>query len=158
MNTNTILQTYHLHNYITDEVVNSIQDDDNLRLSLVDHFRHHQDREFAVALLKQFIAIRLGERTGVMPFENLMFACYLLTLHNQIEDCLLIWEAKYADFDTYCGLDTQLVVFAGVTETMDFLTTQKTEAANIAFKYIVEYREFEDLEEYFAPENLPWWI
>lgn len=39
----------------------------------------------------------------------------------QIEDCALIWEAKTLDSDSYCAVDIQLVVFAGVDVTIDYL-------------------------------------
>ena len=90
-----------------------------------------------------------------------MLACYILGLHNQIEDCLKIWEAKYTDFDTYCGLDIQLVPFAGVNETIEFLKGQITKEGREAFNYVSDCKkagDFEELEEYYSNDKLPWFI
>src|SRR5687768_6595881 len=116
MDIKAILDGFHKNKEISDEITDSIQIDNKLRIAFLNHFRQNNDREFALALLDTFISIR-KDPNGEMPAENLMFACYILGLHNQIEDSLKIWEAKNVDFDTYCGLDIQLVPFAGVEET-----------------------------------------
>lgn len=160
MDIKTILDDFHKDKIISDETIDSIQNDDELRIAFVNHFRQHKDREFALALLDTFISIR-QDPNGEMPAENLMFACYILGLHNQIEDSLKIWEAKNADFDTYCGLDIQLVPFAGVKETIAFLKTQTSEEGKKAFDYVSKCSEcgdFDELDEYFSKEALPWWI
>lgn len=160
MTIKTILENFHKDTTISDETIDSIQNDNELRIAFVNHFREHKDREFSLALLNAFIAVR-QDPSGEMPDENLMFACYILGLHNQIEDSLKIWEAKNADFDTYCGLDIQLVPFAGVKETIDFLKNQTTEEGKKAFDYVSECSkcgDFDSLDEYFSKETLPWWI
>ncbi len=160
MTIKTILENFHKDKTISDETIDSIQNDIELKIAFINHFRQHKDREFVLALLDTFIAVR-QDPSGEMPAENLMFACYILGLHNQIEDSLKIWEAKIADFDTYCGLDIQLVPFAGVKETIDFLKKQTTEEGKKAFDYVSEcYKcgDFDNLDEYFSKETLPWWI
>jgi phosphatidate phosphatase APP1 len=110
--------------------------------------------------LDKFIHIR-QDPNGEMPAEDLMFACYILGLHNQIEDSLKIWEAKNADFDTYCGLDIQLVPFAGVKETIEFLKEQTSDEGKKAFEYVSNSSkcgDFDDLEDYFSKETMPWFI
>ena len=90
-----------------------------------------------------------------------MLACYVVGMHQQIEDCLKIWEAKRVDFDTYCGLDIQLMAFCGVELTLDFLKTQNTEASLQAYEYMIMCRDahdFEHLEMYFSQEHLPYYI
>lgn len=155
-----ILENFHKAKTISDETIDSIQNDNELRIAFVNHFRQHKDREFVLALLDTFISIR-QDPNGEMPAENLMFACYIVGLHNQIEDSLKIWEAKNADFDTYCGLDIQLVPFAGVKETIEFLSKQTNEEGKKAFEYVnkcSQCGDFDDLEEYFSKDALPWWI
>ena len=163
MTVKEILDGFHEENAITTETIKAIQNDNLLRANLVNYFRTNRNREFTLALLNKFIAIRIladNEElsNGIMPMEDLMLSCYILALHNHTEDALKIWEAKYADFDTYCGLDGQLIVFAGVKETIAFLEKQTTEEANKALKYIIDHGDFDDLEEYYSPNNLPYYI
>ncbi len=160
MTIKTILENFHRDKTISDQTIDFIQNNHELRIAFVNHFRQYQDREFSLALLDRFISIRQNPN-GEMTTEGLMFACYILGLHNQIKDSLKIWEAKNADFDTYCGLDIQLVPFAGVKETIDFLRKQTTEEGKKAFDYISECSkcgDFDSLDEYFSKDTLPWWI
>ncbi len=161
MDIKTILEDFHKDKIISEETIDSIQNNKELKISLINYFSQHKDREFILTLLDTFIAIRQESINGEMPATDLMFACYLLGLHNQIDDCLKIWEAKNADFDTYCGLDIQLVPFAGVKETIEFLSKQTTEEGKKAFEYVnkcSECGDFDNLEVYFSKETLPWWI
>ncbi len=157
----TILQHFHTENTISDEVVSLIiEDDNNLRSKLIYHFYVNKDRDFAISLLDKFISIRKNP-AGEMPAENLMLACYILGQHQQIEDCLKIWEAKNIDFDTYCGLDIQLVPFTGVLETITYLEEQNSPESIKALKYVkgcYECGDFDNLDEYFSKNKLPWFI
>jgi hypothetical protein len=159
MTINTILKTFNKDKIISDKIIDSIKNDRELRIAFINYFRQNKNREFALALLDKFISIR-QDPNSKMPAENLMFACYILGLHNNIEDSLKIWEAKNTDFDTYCGLDIQLVPFFGVKETIEFLSKQTTKEGKKAFEYVnkcSECGDFDDLEKYFAKETLPWW-
>jgi len=160
MDIKTILDEFHKDKTISNDTIASIQNDNNLRFAFVNHFRQYKDREFALAVLDRFISIRQDPNCK-MSAENLMFACYILGLHNHIEDSLKIWEAKITDFDTYCGLDIQLVPFAGVKETIAFLKTQTTVEGKKALVYVSECfncGDFDNIEEYFSKETYPWFI
>lgn len=160
MNVNTILADFKISKNIPAETIALIHIDDTLRKKLINHFRIQQDREFALSLINNCIAIRKqsGEE---MPAETLMLACYILGLHNQIEDCLKIWEAKEIDFDTHCGLDIQLLPFAGVDQTITFLKEQTGAEAQEAFKYTTRCAgcgDFDNQEAYFSTKTIPWFI
>ena len=157
---NKILDSFRREGTINTETVNIIQNDKTLRKDLITYFRKNQDRKFALALLDEFISIRKSPE-GIMPFEDLMLACYILGLHHHIEDCLKIWEAKITDFDTYCGLDIQLIGFAGIKETIDFLKRQSTKFDLDPFEYVTgcyNGGDFDNLAEYFSPNEFPWFI
>jgi len=155
-----VLNHFHTENDITAEIITAIQNTADLRTELIAYSRLNGDRAFAIALLDKFIAIRKTP-DGNMPVEDLMLACYNLALHNTVEDCLIIWEAKNADFDTYCGLDLQLVLFAGFEKTIDFLQQHESfEALDVA-GYIDRCKAADDLdglENYFSPNILPWYL
>lgn len=155
-----IINRFHIENDLNDETVAQLQSSADLRAELVKNSIQNPDREFALALLNKFIAIRKLP-SGTMPADNLMLACYNLGLNNCVEDCLKIWEAKTVDFDTYCGLDIQLVVFVGIEKTTTFLKAQKSVEAAEALEYITECAtagDFDDLDRYFNTGKLPYYI
>ena len=160
MNVQILLEDFHKTGSLSEEVIYIIQNDQTLRVELIQHFRQHQNRHFALYLLNTFITVR-RDPEGIMPFEDLMFACYLLGLHQQVEDCLKIWEVKRIDFDTYCGLDIQLVPFAGVNKTLAFLKEQTTVEGEEAYEHIkacFKAGDFDTQDEYYSKETLPWYI
>jgi hypothetical protein len=130
---NEIKQTSKLSNH----TIKEIEENRNLRLEIVQYFDKHQNREFALDFLKILTRLRLEDNGGVSG-DSLMLACYILGKHNQIEDCLRVWETKRIDFDTYCYIDIQLVLFQGVQETIEYLKIQTSDEALKALEYIVD--------------------
>ena len=149
-----------IENDLSAEIVTAFQTDYSLRKELIAYSRQNRNHEFALALIDKFIVVR-QQPGNDMPIEDIMFACFNLGLQKQIEDCLKIWEAKNIDFDTFCGVDIQLLTFAGVQETIEYLKQQKTEKAQAALKYVTECLEagdFDDLHNYFSKDYLHWYL
>jgi hypothetical protein len=151
MNTQDLIQRFKTHHTFSDDEILAIRTDETLRADLVQYFRTHHDRPFALALLNRLIELRKDTSNEISMYD-LMLASFLLGTHGQVEDCLKVWEAKRVDFDTYCGVDIQLVPFAGVDQTIAFLQTQTdNEEAKKALKYVLECAkcgDFDDLEAY----------
>lgn len=138
--------------------IQEIEENRNLRLELVQYFDKNKNRDFVLDLLKILTELRQDPNAGISG-DSLMLACYILGKHNQIEDCLKVWETKRIDFDTYCYVDIQLVPFVGVQETIDYLKTQTSEEARHALEYVVSCSkagDFDDLENYFT--ETPWFV
>jgi hypothetical protein len=158
MTIQNIIDQYKIDNTLTDEQVSIVLAD--LRTDAVNYLQTNPNRKFAIALLDNVIDKRKNsEEEG--NGDNIMFACYLLGIHGQLEDSLLIWQAKNTDFDSYAYVDIQLVVFAGVDKTLRYLDSLKTEESTKAIKYIKDCSDagdFDELENYFSKEELPWWI
>lgn len=134
---------------------------ENNREAAVNVLRQTPNRSFALELLTLVIESRKKGDHEIGTGDNLMFASYLTGMHNQVEDALQIWKAKCIDFDSICYVDIQLVVFAGVNKTLDYLKGVETAEASKAIEYIKgcqEAGDFEDLDDYFSKEELPWWI
>ena len=96
-----------------------------------------------------------------MTTDELKFAAYLVALNNDLADVLLLWRTKELDFDTHCGFDIQLIVFAGPAATIGYLKTQGGVEAEAALAYIEECDaagDFDSLADYYSPDNLPYWI
>lgn len=160
MEIQTLLNNFATHQSFADNEIAAIRTDDACREALVDHFRTNRNRPFALALLNKFIQLRKHpENENYIAMEDLMLASFILGMHQQIEDCLKVWEAKNVDFDSFCGVDIQLVPFAGVAETIAYLSTQTGQEADKALEYVLECKksgDFDDLEEYY--KEGPWFI
>jgi len=160
MNPETLIETYTAKKTFSPEIINGLRSNPSLRLGLCTYLRTDPNHAFAVALIDKFIELRKDLANGV-GMEDLMFGAYLLGLHGQVEDCLLVWDAKQVDVDAYSGVDVQLVVFAGIEATFDFLESQHTDKSREILAYLQDCRQagdFDDLEGYFDPGNLPWWL
>jgi hypothetical protein len=158
MNLQTLLQSFKTSHTFSDDAIIAIRTDDTLRADLVQHFRTQRDRPFALALLNRLIELR-KDLSNEISMYDLMLASFLIGRHGQVEDSLKIWEAKRVDFDTFCGVDIQLVPFAGVDKTIAFLQTQADDEAKKALEYVLgcaESGDFDDLEEYY--NETPWWL
>ncbi len=62
--------------------------------------------------------------------------CVQLFSLGNVDDALLIWEAKESSFDASCGLDIQFVCGAGLEETKDHLAAARIPSAVAALEYI----------------------
>lgn len=134
--------------------------DRELRSDLCKYFGTDKNREFALELLSTFIELRKNPEKEIL-IDDLMLACYILGLHQQVPDCLLIWKAKNVDFDAYCGVDIQLMAFAGVAPAISYLQTKNSDDVRDALKHMIDCSnggDFDNLEDYFSPDNLPWWV
>lgn len=145
------------------ETIHFVQNDDEIGKLLINHFRENKNRDLALKLLEKFSEIRNQPYPNNYDIgsEALMLSAYILGLHQNIEDCLKIWNTKTIDFDTFCGFDIQLVVFAGVNSTIDYLKTINSDESEDALKYIEECKisgDFEDIENYFSEDQSPWFI
>lgn len=158
MDVETLIENFRTRRNFSNDEILAIRTDRTLRADLVNHFRRTRDKPFALALLDTFIEMRKDPMSEI-SIDDLMLASFLLGRHGQVEDSLKVWEAKRVDFDTYCGVDIQLVPFAGVDRTISFLQTQTEEEAKEALKYVLaclKAGDFDDLEQYY--EETPWWV
>ena len=113
------------------------------------------DRHFIHYLLEQEIIYHRDLPGGVC--ESIKFGAYLLFRLGHVEDSLRIWRAKSTNFDTSCGIDVQMLVGAGVDETLAWLRQENSKDAQNAVSWIedcVETGDFKHLESYrrFASE------
>lgn len=160
MNIEDILYHFKETNDISAATVATLEENKALREALIAQTRLNHNREFALTLLNKCIELR-KDPDAMVTGDTIMLACYNLGLHNHIEDCLKVWEAKEIDFDTHCYIDIQLVVFAGVNATIDFLEKQPGDIATEALNYIRDCSnagDFKDLVEYYDPNTYPWFL
>lgn len=149
MNAAAIIGEFKLQRELSETSVQHILENGALKLELLAAAHDLERRALSQWLLRHFILLRKSDQE--VTCDDLVFAALMLGEHRQVEDCLLIWEAKECDFDTYCGLDIQTMVFSGIERTESFLREQKTEQAQRALHYVLDCLkagDFEDLTNY----------
>jgi hypothetical protein len=137
---------------------------DGARFALYQHYRQEPSIGFARTLLEGLTALyKAGYSYGgeAMGTDELRLAGYLIGLHQDVSDSLLLWRTKQLSFDTACEFDIQLVAFAGAEATITYLGEQPGEEAAKALAYMQACKksgDFDLLADYFSSENLPYWI
>ena len=151
-------QYFKTHKELDDLCVYALLTD--LRAASIHYFKKYPNRALCLRFLERIMEIRENEDWELGHGENIMLAMYLIGLHGEPEDALLLYETKIFDYDTFCGVDVQLIVFAGVSQTLKYLQSLKTEEGNKALRFLSECEaagDFLEIEEYFS-ERLPWWV
>lgn len=101
------------------------------------------DRAAIIAALEG--EIRLGEECD----EQLMrLLCAQLFSLGQAEDAIPIWIAKSHNFDTFCGIDVQLLCGGGLEQTKAFLAGTASEDACAALEYLGEAEASGDFNQF----------
>ncbi|QHS58339.1 hypothetical protein [Chitinophaga agri] len=154
MKTEDIIQELAQTGRISRETIQEVNDDTDLRIEMIHYFNQHQNRPFVLELLRTLSELRKDPDEDISG-ASLMLACYLLGKHQQVEDCMRVWEAKRIDFDTYCYVDGQLIPFAGIQETIAYLKTQTGEEAGRALQYL-EGGDYDNLDTYYG--EIPWFV
>lgn len=163
MNAEAIIQEFDQTQTFNRETILAIENHEYIGRELVQYFLENKNREWALGFIKKAVEIRSepypkGYDVGA---ETMMLSGYILGLHQNIEDCLEIWNAKTVDFDTFCAFDIQLVVFAGLEPTIAYLKQQHSEMAEKALQYIQDCKkagDFDDLDEYYDLNTMPYFI
>jgi hypothetical protein len=127
------------------------------------HYRQQPNIEFARTLLAELSTRYVTAYTqgGPATTEGLRLAGYLIGLHQDVRDSLLLWRTKQLTFDTACEFDIQLVAFAGIDHTLAYLRSLPDPEAVEAVDYLQQCQaggDFDNLEDYFSPDNLPYWL
>jgi hypothetical protein len=121
---------------------------EGFRAELIPYFQQNQQVTFIRYLLKR--AIQERKKGAISIFiEDLSLFSFLLTQRRQAKDVLLIWQAKNANFDTWCRFDGALLCFMGVENTQDYLKKRRNKEAKKVIDYIKEYNQ-EDVDAYFS--------
>ena len=129
----------------------ALLNDESFRAEVCDEINKSvsaSDRELSRHILKLDTASHQGD-WGMS--DDMRLSAFLLFKIANVEDSLLIWQAKESNFDTFCGLDIQLTVGAGIDETITYLKSLSDESALAAATYIEECRnagDFKNLDKY----------
>ena len=134
-------------------------------LALLESLERIPNKSLAFFILKDAIAGYSGEKIGEEHEyceDTLMFAAYLLAIHKDPADSILLWKAKTIDFDTECGFHTELILGAGIKETVAFLKANNSMSAKNLLEYIKKCQdgglEDTDIEDYFSKDIRPYYL
>ena len=108
-----------------------------------------EDRPLVLDLMDREVA---AARAGGETEQARTLLGFLLYRIGEVEDALAVWRAKTSSTDGLFAVDVQLIVGAGVSETIGFLERQGTEEAMQAALYLIECEttgDFADLDRHF---------
>jgi|GEM_PF-3896700 len=162
----TLLEAYETTGQLPEHALAELtdeEDDSAAGLCLYRCYRQRPNIAFARALLAELSTRYVYAYThgGPATTQGLRLAGYLIGLHGDVHDALALWRTKQLTFDTACEFDIQLVAFAGVSQTLAYLQALPDSAAAAAADYLQQCQaagNFDGLEEYFSPDNLPYWM
>ena len=107
------------------------------------------DRMLSRYILRLYIQSHGNGNWGMS--DDIRLCAFVMYKIGNVQDVPLLWEAKCANFDTFCGLDIQMLVGGGVDETIAYLNTVGDDEARKAVEYIEGCREagdFNSLHKY----------
>ncbi|MFN3151375.1 hypothetical protein [Bremerella sp.] len=90
--------------------------------------------------------------------DLLKLGCVQLFSLGGLEDVLLIWKCKRADFDLGCWIDVQLLCGAGLDCTKAYLADHNDDEAGRALVYLAECEAAGDFEEFSPADYLRQYI
>ncbi|WP_343673142.1 hypothetical protein [Chitinophaga sp.] len=107
------------------------------------------DEAILAAFLKSEIRISENAVCGSAG-ESLHLCSYLLSTYRQPAYAELFYQAKFADFDTYCGYDREFILSAGIKETYQYMADVKPAFSEKFYEYFgtVCTTTEEELEEW----------
>lgn len=101
--------------------------------------------------------IEIENQAGKRTDDLALPCCVQLFSRAQLEDVLLIWEAKSSSFDLGCYLDVQLLCGAGLDLTKQFLSTKHSEMAKAALTYIEECELAGDFDDWSPSKQMEYY-
>ncbi|WPV64245.1 hypothetical protein [Chitinophaga sp. LS1] len=108
------------------------------------------DEPILLELFKAEIEARKNFGGGVG--ESLNLCSYLLSTYRQPAYAELFYQAKFADFDTYCGYDSEYIISAGIRETYEYVKKVQPAFSNDFYEWFGTESECkytkEDLQEW----------
>lgn len=110
---------------------------------------HHRDQ------LRQLLTEEIErERQGEAGEEMLRTLCVQLFSLGNVEDSLLIWDAKQSSFDAGCGIDIQFICGAGLEATKEHLKRSSNQPASAALDYLIECEQTGDFAEWTPAQSI----
>ena len=145
----------------------ALTNDENLRREVASYFVQNKNHSLARLLLDscRTVASKTSDWDDDSGYDmnsaTIMLAAWIVGLHGDVSDCLKVWDAKRVNFDYFCGVDIQLIAFAGLEDTITFLKAYPSREAQDALKYVLECAEagdFEQMQIWFPEHGLPYFV
>ncbi|MGE3802532.1 MAG: hypothetical protein AB7H80_16060 [Candidatus Kapaibacterium sp.] len=105
--------------------------------------------------IRQLLAEEIErEKRGESGEEMLRTLCVQLFSLGNVEDILLIWEAKRSSFDAACSLDIHFICGAGLAATREYLANSSAPSASAALEYLTECVEAGNFADWIPTETI----
>ena len=101
---------------------------------------------------RQFIRQEIPKSVDDIDIMELEACCVHLFRKGNLDDALLIWDAKESCFDAHCTIAIQLLCGQGLEKTKQHLAEAESPEAKEALTYLVECEETGDFEK-FSPDK-----
>jgi hypothetical protein len=89
--------------------------------------------------------------------ELMKLCCVQLFNAGQLDDVLLIWQAKESSFDAHCSIDVQLLCGAGLAATKAHLEADGSPDAAHALEYLLGCEAAGNFDGFSVTEQARWW-
>lgn len=89
--------------------------------------------------------------------ELMKLCCVQLFNAGNLEDVLLIWQAKSAGMDADCSIDIQLLCGSGLAATKAYLSRQRLPEAERALQRLISCEAAGDFEEFSVEGHSAWY-
>ena len=88
--------------------------------------------------------------------ELMKLCCVQLFNAGQLDDVLLIWQAKESSWDAHCSIDVQLLCGAGLDATREHLEGHGSEDAAEALRYLLKCEAAGDFDNFSVADQARW--
>ncbi|MFX0592649.1 hypothetical protein [Melissospora conviva] len=88
--------------------------------------------------------------------ELMKLCCVQLFNAGQLDDVLLIWQAKESSWDAHCSIDVQLLCGAGPDATKEHLAGNGSADAAEALRYLLECEAAGDFDNFSVADQARW--
>ena len=115
-----LVDTYHKKKKISDKDFQRLLLKGDLRDAFIGYIKNSHDREFSRYLLQKALTDRKNDEE--IYCEDLLTMSYFVSKNQSPEDIDLIMDTKFADFETWCGFDGEMVFYPlGYKKTIEYL-------------------------------------
>jgi len=104
--------------------------------------------------IRELLLGELSKTTHEGNQDLMRVLCVQLFALGAVEDSLLIWSAKFWNFDTASLIDIQFLCGAGLEKTKEFLAATGTKVALDALGYLLECEQCGDFERFSSQQLL----
>lgn len=135
-----LIESFETKGVISDTDFERLLLEGDLREDFINYIKNYHYVEFSRYLLTKSIEYRKLEKE--IMCEDLLVFSYFASKNKSTEDLDLIMEAKYVDFDTWCGFDGEMIFYPlGYEKTLQYLQKNEKKFGEKPVEYFSSFTE-----------------